>query len=193
MVFAPGYTYAEYPKGRHSLSIDKQIDAFHKSYRVWQLDIALDLAQNTDAGYAVLGILNPYVEMFARHFLGYTSDESKRKARELYSEGVKLIFPTLASDKWVYEQVGKILYESSRCAVAHIGLTGAGIHLSETQYTYPLTIHYGENKTVVLLGIHPKLWAEAISNHFEHYVEQLRNPQNRERRTAFSRCFLASF
>ena len=193
MVFAPGYTFADYPRGRYSLqTIEQQIEAFHNAYRVWQLDIALNIVQQKDTGFAVLGILNPYIEMIARHWLGYTSEEAKGKTKYLYCEGVRLMFPSLESNKSIYEQVGKILYESTRCSVAHLGLTGSGIHLSETEYEYPLNIHIGADNSVALLGIHPRLWAEAISDHFEEYVAVLRNVEEADRRAAFSRCFLGS-
>ena len=193
VVFAPGYDYEDYPEGRKSLTIEEMIDAFDQSFRIWHLNIAHQVVKIPDSGFAVLSLLNPYFEMIARHYLGLTSEESKRKTGKLHAEGVKIVFPNLANSPEIAQEVSDLLYDAVRCSVAHMGLTGTGIFLSETRYQHALTVHFDANNKVAMLGIHPPLWVKTISDHFAEYISLLRNPQNQERRNLFSKCFTSPF
>jgi hypothetical protein len=193
-VFAPGRNFNDYPQGRNSLAtVEEQIDAFYDIYNVWLLKIAEQVININDAGFAILLILNPYFEMIARYHRGLSAEEAKRQTANLVKEGFLLVFHELPGQPTLPETlVIEGLADALRHNIAHIGLTGRKILLSE-DYQCALTVFFDPlTSEIKLFGINPRLWVQNIRNHFENYVRELHDPANVKLRDAFSRCFLKS-
>jgi hypothetical protein len=179
--FAPGFTTDKYPLGRQSLSDEEKIEAFYKTYATWQLDIASKVAVMPNSGFAVLLLLNPYFEMIGRHYSG--TEKGKN-----WGQGLLMVFHQLNTDPVLAEQVSELLFDSVRCLIAHIGLTGSKVRLNESDV--PLTVVYDKSShSIFEVIINPRLLVEHVRAHFEHYIAQLRDPQNVALRANFFKYF----
>lgn len=195
--FAPGRTLNQYPAGRNSIaSVEEQIEAFYDTYRVWLLEIAEKMADIADSGFAVLLVLNPYFEVIARHYAGVTTKDIKDRKKtgivqsDLVKKGIKLVFPEIDIHPHLGDTACDELCDALRNNMAHMGLTGSKILLSE-DLDCALFIQTNENADKIdKFVINPRKWTQTIRSHFEGYANQLRDPANVEFRQRFSRCFL---
>ena len=178
LMFAPGYTSENYPGGMTTLSIDQQIDAFEKRYKIWFLDIAQNLVNTPDSGFAVLTILNAYPELFAQ-LNGYQGDKLA-----LFQQGTANIFPDIYYRFYPDgDLITKHLYSYMRNSLAHMSFTGNDVILSEN---FPAPLEVLGRNGIRVVCVNPRKWYERIQFHFERYIEALKNPDNADLRNKFS-------
>jgi hypothetical protein len=178
LTFAPGYTDADYPEGVTALSLEQQIDAFEKMYKIWILSFAEKLVDIPDSGFATLMILNAYPEMIAQ-LHGFRGDK-----QELFEKGVCLIIPKLTEHKKV-KDICLHLYSYMRSGLAHMSFTSKNIVLTE-DFPYALDIRISEDGAEIGIFVNPRMWFEYIRQHFQNYIDSLKNPSNVDLRMKFS-------
>ena len=159
-------------------TLEETIDAFAALYRLWILGFVEKLMNMPgtmpDAGFAILMMLNAYPEMIAQ-LTGHTGDKPS-----LFKAGLVEIFPEVKGDR--EDEVCTHLYSYMRSCLAHMSLTGENILLSED---FPKALTAGEPGGKLLVVVNPRKWCETILQHFDHYIEELKNPRNTALRQKF--------
>ena len=190
VIFAPGRNTIDYPQGRKSESFVEKVESFRNSYKLWHLDIALNLAtSNPDSGFAVLSILNPYFEIIGRHISGLTPNEAKQKVKDCALIGIDRVFPDLSTNPYTANILPLELHNGLRNSIAHIGLTGNNIILNG-EYNSALTIHI-LSADVIVFVINPTLWTIQIYQDFYKYIGELLDENNIDLRENFEKCYTA--
>lgn len=174
--------------------IAEKIEVFQHRVWGWQLHIA-DLVINggkshdgtknfeeiPHAGFATLHILLSYFEMIARY---ETGNIGKDQSREVFIEGVQSVFPQVK--EFPYAPTRKflnLLYGDVRCGLYHMSVPGSGVAIGKTG----VAIQYANNPPQILIDPHEL--ARALKNHFEHYTNTLKDPNQTDLRKAFERRF----
>lgn len=165
------FPISKYFQTQPDSAYEHMVEIFEWRYRFWILKFAKELSADPDGGFAVLVLLNAYFDMIAQlHGHGRSEVE----------EGLKLVFPELASES----KVTSSLKYNLRHAIAHMGLT-TNIILKE-EYNDPIVWGpYRGNEMVIV--INPRLMFEHIKSHFENYIAALKDPdpRNDDLRTKF--------
>jgi len=179
-----------------SLTFDDKVKIFYEQTLGWQLDIADACINGRDfqgtkdgpikhSGYAVLHIVLSYFEMIAKMKDGYTQDY---QAKRYFKKGVRDVFPDLsqygANLPDDQDALVKILYHSARCGLYHAGITAGRIKLLGKKMP---ALTYDEKRRY--LTINPHNLVLRLKEHFEDYVNDLRQPSNVPLRENFERRF----
>lgn len=210
MIFAKGFTSETHPGGPQSFSDDDWLEAFYSRYSVWVLRVAENLLEgdpasgfqkDPDSGFAVLLILFPYFEMIARYHEGRKITpyrDGVKRGIELVFQGELLHILEPGESGYTVTEVGfedsaeikeKVLEKlctDVRNELAHVAFTGKGVAISGG-YPVPLAIRIDKNRNVVTVYLNPHRWARRIREHFEAYVDTLRNPEHTTERENFLR------
>lgn len=190
VIFAPGKDTNNYPEGRKSLTFQEKVESFRDSYKLWHFDIALNLAgSNSDSGFAILSILNPYFEVLGRHLNGLTPQEARVQSRVNTIIGINRVFPELKKNPYNIEELSEKLCDGIRNSIAHIGLTGNNIILNGT-INSALKIFVIDSNSIIFT-INPTLWTIHIYQDFYRYINELLDENNIELRANFERCYTA--
>jgi hypothetical protein len=175
------------------LCLDDKITLFEDQIRGWKLEIAEHMINGKSgndekdiqqpilhSGYAVLDVLLSYFEMIAKYCDGYTKHG---KSSWYFKRGVHLVFPTLSNyPPSIVEELLDALYIGARCGLYHAGLTDSRIILTG-QEKADLRFNLANEKLI----INPHLLPKTLTAHLQHYIGELRDPNNIELRENFER------
>ena len=161
------YTTQEFPTRNALVKLppDEQIEIVCERYKHWLLSYARKLAQEPNTGYALLALLNSYFDMIAS-LSGHFSERSSNKRVKL---GLPMVFRELATEPQVVTMLVKYL----RNPMAHMGTTSDHIILIDL---YEEPIVWGSFHALEAIVINPRLWAMRICEHFDEFVNELRDP-----------------
>jgi hypothetical protein len=168
LVFAPDYTSKSHPTGIAPESNDR-IDSFRKAVDFWLMQYAGTLANDVNAGYALLAVLNSYPDFIAQLKGFVPSTESKNYLKERYIFGILDVFPHLNTIE-KRQEVLDALYADLRCTLAHALLTGQKIVLASHIPESIMTCSYDKTMLVV---VNPQLWFQQVYTHFNAYISAL--------------------
>lgn len=177
---SPHFQYENFPS---PMSLDQKIDVFEDRVKGWQLDIAQQCADHIHhSGFAVLDIVCSYFEMIAKFQDGFAASG---KSKKYFKKGVYSVFPSLRNNpSQALDKLLIKLYEDVRCGLYHSGITGRGIALSGD---FKYSIEFTSPPDTV--NINPHRLVPDLSQHFQSYIDQLRNPKNQDLRKNFESRF----
>jgi RIO-like serine/threonine protein kinase len=127
-----------------------------------------------------------YFEMIGKYEEGYT-DTKGRKSGFYFEIGFRFLFAeelALLTDKakQILPKLIHKIYSDARCGMYHTGLTKSNIYLTDGEAQ---VIKFYENA----IDINPQKLVQLIKTHFNHYIEQLKNPDNVILRQHFEKRF----
>lgn len=192
----PNYSFLDFskaPRGDINIRIEMYADYVIHA----MLDHADALAQSgLWAGYASLTIALTYFEGYWAFKSG--SDHVGGKGfRAAFFEAfppdvyVKSDPPPSMSQHQIAEDVAARMYSGARCGLYHIGLAKAGIFISNEEID-SISIRYpkgGYEHLPTLIAINPHVFIADIRDHFDGYLEKLRNPANQNVRENFMKVY----
>ncbi len=165
---------------------DQKITRFYAKYRFWMFDFAKLLVESNDesvrinSGFAVLNILNSYVDAIGKlcgNSKAYNDWDNKNGGepppKVRIKVGLEFIFSELVnhSDR---EQVAELFYANYRNGIAHAGFPNR-VFLGH-DLEHPLA--WGNLGDKFILLVNPTLFYNHLRQHFDGYVFQLRYPNN---------------
>lgn len=161
--------------------VDDMIDAVERYVLERQLHVAEFLAReflNNESshpmqrsGFAILSIIMAYFEMIEQFVAGVSS---KGESREFFRRGFRRVYPdSLLSDDEILS-----VYRWVRCGMYHGGMSHSQTHLSRF---LPVAFEFSSGS----LCINPGLAVRDVRDHFERYLEDLRDPFNCNDREQF--------
>ena len=157
-------------------SIDEKILIFEDRINGWFLEVAQELLNkiNESEGFprsyfAVLAILALYFEMIGQYASGQSSQNMSKR---IFRQGMEEVF----GDEFAPNQRTEI-YKSLRCALYHNGLTKGAI--VGKLHIEPIYFDHG------YIFINPHSLLEKLKEHFEFFIETLKNPDQTQARKNF--------
>ena len=165
-------------------SLDDKIKIFEDSTMGWQLTIANKIVNVSIAhsGYAVLRIILSYFEMIAKHRNGY---DKVGKSDCYFKQGVYSVFPELKNESQnVVVEFLDAFYKDGRCGLYHGSKTGPKVILTG-ELEIPIKF-YTEDKKLI---INPGELVKVLIDHFQSYVDDLRDQNNEQLRNDFEKRF----
>lgn len=175
---SPNYQNTDFPRG---MNLDEKIMIFEDRVCGWQFDIAQQCELSINhSGFAVLQIVTSYFEMIAKFDTGFTRNG---RSEEYFKKGVYDIFPGFSTlSPSLQNTILKRLYKDLRCGLYHSGTVGPSIMIDPNA----LVPFSGNNNTII---INPRIVISGIRQHFQTYIQQLRDPHNSVIRTKFEARF----
>ena len=173
--------------------IEDWIDIFEDRMIHWILDPASFLLKYEHNEQPIAHLIIHYFEIFMMYFSGEDSD---RKSRSFFKKGFVEVYKNSHSDHNFLEKLADKVYINARNGFFHSGLGKRQLFLS-TVYNEPfrVVLPYDEGGSANYNGelgdicINPHLLLKDISNHFNDYIQMLRNPDNTELRENFRKTF----
>jgi hypothetical protein len=162
------------------LNLDEKIEIFIDRVQGWQIDPARAMAGKAipHRGFAQLLIVISIFEMIGKYRSGFLGEG---KSAQYFKEGLRWIFPEIsANDSAVLD----LFYTSIRNGLYHLGITRPNVVFIDT---IPGSFGFHEERQA--LAISPDRFVEDIDIRFQVYARELRDPVNKELRTAFEQRF----
>ncbi|MBZ0298061.1 MAG: hypothetical protein K8L99_36240 [Anaerolineae bacterium] len=177
-------------KAENTYPLSEKIDDFEKSFYIWNMSYMMLLANgenekvhyeaNTskhpsvaayelgsmvnDSGYAVLSLINPYIEVIGR-LCG-------KMPGQYISDGITLVLPEIMSlEEQNRNALTDLFRKAVRNSMAHTFRTGENIILSRDHSEIILLGTYQGRPAI---SINPQSLFERVFKHFHEYVQQLR-------------------
>lgn len=155
-------------------NIDIKIEIYEARVKEWFLDVAGNLLKlETSPGmspgdYASVMIALAFIEGIEKFRCGNEINSS----RFTFKKSAEKIFPNMSS-----ETINR-LYGETRCGLFHSGFPDGKIYLSREK-NLPI---YTEDKKIF---INPLKFIERITEYFNNYITELKNPYNENAREKF--------
>jgi len=173
--------------------IEDWIDIFEDRMIHWILDPARFLLKHDHNEQPIAHLIIHYFEIFMIYFSGEDSD---RKSKLFFKKGFVEVYKNSYNDHSFLERVADKVYTNARNGFFHSGLGKRGLFLS-TVYNEPFrfVLPYDKDRSADYKGeigdicINPHLLLKDISNHFNDYIQMLRNPENVKLRDNFRITF----
>ncbi len=175
---SPNFTHEKLDSGNE----DDLIDIFEDRMRHWMLEPALNLLK-LEHGYV------PAIALSLGYFEGIeiycSGKDSRDSSKAFFKKGFKRVFAIDESGAEIYEKIINALYIQVRCGFSHDGLFRNRVFFSTSRpeaiyVTWPKKngnfITDGQLESVV---INPRRFIECIFLHFENYLSELRNKENK--------------
>jgi hypothetical protein len=175
LAISPHFQDVDFPSG---MSLDQMIEVFADQVTGWQLDIAQQSAEKiANSGFAVLNIVFSYFEMIGKIQDGYVGGNSSKK---YFILGFNDVFPKPTDlSPETRNKICTTLYESVRCGLYHVGMTGPNIEISN--FEHPVYFLPPDKAQ-----INPQKLVSELQRHFLFYVRQLRDHSNGKLRKNFA-------
>ena len=116
-----------------------------------------------ESGYAILAVVSSYFEMIEQFSVGRPSAPGESKA--FFIQGFRKVYPSTILTN---PQIGEV-YGLVRCGMYHGGMTKFGVEISRY---FPSGVTYVSGK----IHISPAKVVEELSQHFQAYIQTLRDP-----------------
>lgn len=176
--FIKGSTYSGDRKlfrGGFDQDLDGKIRVYEDRIKGWFLDHAKTLIKEEHADFVVLMICTSYLEgnQQFREGRASTGDSGKTIKRAL-----RLIFPVPEENRWIFDT----FVEDVRQGLFHDGMTRNRVSISR-KYPDPFAMRKEAEKDTII--INPILFLWAVEEDFKEYINDLRNPDNKELRDNF--------
>ena len=161
-------------------NIEIKIEIYEARVKKWFLDIAKEQAtEKTEFGmptgdYVSVMIALSHIEGIEKFRCGC---EKTKKYGETFIESAEKIFNTGISSS-IDQKTIERLYKETRCGLFHSGFPDGKIYLS---YKHDLPIHTEDE----IIFINPLKFIERITEDFDSYIAELKNPANEDQRTKF--------
>jgi hypothetical protein len=165
-------------------STEKKIEVFEAQVKGWLLDHADALSPNQHAGISILALCLVYVESIACFMKGESSDQ---RSKRFFKDGLIDIFPENTVDLSTYSDD---FYREVRCGLLHQGMTRGKIGISQGTQS-AIEIHRNSVGLFEFAMINPWLFLDRVKQHFDRYLNDIRNPANLDLRVKFERWFEA--
>ena len=177
-----------------SEDIKDWIDIFEDRMIHWVLDPARFLLKHDHNEQPIAHLIIHYYEIFMVYFSG---EDSNRRSRSFFKKGFIEVYKNSHINHSFLEKLAEKVYTNARNGFFHSGLGKRELFLS-TVYDEPfrVVLPYKEDGSVDYNGeigdicINPHLLLRDISNHFNDYIQMLRNPKNINLRENFRKAFI---
>jgi hypothetical protein len=171
-----------------SIDLSMKIDIFEDQMNGWFLDHVELLASPTNpkaqhAGFAILTFAAIYVESIACFIKGSTSDG---KSSEYFTFGMGQIFAGF--DMETFKILQKDFYRQVRCGQLHQGLVRGKVSIARGAEV-ALSISRDAGGVPIAIQIDPWLFLEKVREHFQLYVNGLRDVTRTTERLNFETWF----
>jgi len=163
-------------------SIETKILIYERQVKEWFLIPALHLSCQKDRGFLSLMAGCSYIEGYIQNFEGVSS---KSNSKTYFKKGFKAIFDP---DNEIDENCIIEFYEHVRCGLFHDGMTKGKVILYFDAGNEYKPIDFLSDPDII--KIHPRLMLEVILEHFERYLEILKNPEESKIRENFKKTFM---
>lgn len=168
-------------------SLSDCIDVYEGRVSGWLLRPARALLEVPHSEFAVLHLLLSYFEGWAQYRFG---ESSKHQSKEFFRRGFLDVFHRIA---WPHgegdrDKIVDLLYDEARCGAFHDGMTRRGVFVKKTGNAIMVT---GNKKTGELgaIIIDVEIFLADVESQFRRYITALRDPQNEDLQTHFSRAW----
>lgn len=172
---------------RHSVDalasgrIEDWIDVFEAQVVGWLLEPASHLRSHPHAGYAILSVVLPYFEAIAQFLEG-----KSRGSQAQFIVGFRAVFPVVPDT--VPEGIYAELYDQLRCGLFHRAIAKGKVWIYPNG-DFPIALEWDVAGKVSCIKVVPVNLIDAVSNHFQGYLSQLRDPSNVKLRANFEVWF----
>ena len=190
-----------FPAGKLATGkLEDWIDVFEDRIVNWTLRQARSLLNVPNGDYAIIQLLMPYFEGISIYLKG---KDSGGQSKVFFKEGFISVFLPREPKKELLERIAKILYEDARCGFFHDNMIRSKILiiLNSSKYSGPLNISLpkkpngeidfnGEIKSII---INAEMFLNEVKEHFEKYIQRLRNKNNHELREKFKKAWTIKY
>jgi len=172
-------------------SFDDLLDVFEDRVRNWLLEPAKSLLKLPHGSVPTISLLFTYFEPIQIYLSG---QDSKGASARFFIDGFLTVFGSPGIDKSQLVDMAKTIYTEGRCGFFHNGLSGGKIQYSKNG-NKALIISYPKVNNKI--DINGKVWSIVINadrfhwcvkKHFDKYISDLRNTENRTLRENFKKA-----
>lgn len=153
-----------------------KIRIYEDRVKGWFLDHAKTLLKEKHADFIVLMICTSYLEGYQQFKEGISS---KGKSQEMIKRALTSIFPISKEQEFVLDA----FVEGVRNGLFHDGMTKERISISRDSHA-PMIIKEDFGGMIL---INPILFFWVIEEDFKEYLDELKNPENKELREKFEK------
>jgi len=184
---SPNYTWEKL----ENPNFDDLLDVFEDRVRNWLFEPVESLLQLQHGFVSALSLLFTYFESIQIYISG---QDSKGASMRFFIDGFLTVFGSSGRDKSQLKNMAKTIYIEGRCGFFHSGLSKKKILYSKIRnealtVTYPKVegkIKYnGEVQSIV---INPDRFYWCVKRHFNKYISDLRNNENKTLRENFKKA-----
>ena len=167
-------------------NIESRIAVYEDQVRGWFLDQARILEKASDHGaFVLLLIVLSYIEA---HVIFYKGEDSEGQSKAFFREGFKAIFPRKTDNTDILDKALNDLYREVRCGLFHTGMVRGKVILSGG-FTSSFEIITDASNSVVQIQVNPHKALNEIEDHLARYLMRLRNPDEKQLRSNFSKAW----
>lgn len=169
---------------------DDLVNVFEDRIRNWLIEPAKSLLQIKNGDIPAISLLFTYFEGIQIYISG---KDSKGASAKFFIDGVLGVLGSSGIKKPRLKNMAKAIYAEGRCGFFHNGMSGKRIQYSEIRnealiVTLPkINCELDFNGEVESIVINPKRFCWCVERHFNKYISDLKNLENKSLRENFNK------